>query len=657
MLPTQSDIPVPTAAPSLHATSLPINVPCSTPPPATWHRANTVIDPATGASLEYRDLKLGNNATQWLQGASNEIGRLAQGMPGKPNCTNTIHFIPFSNLPAGRTATYLRIVAAYKEHKTEKHRIRFTVGGDRVDYGGPVSTPTAELSTVKCHLNSVVSTPGARYLTADIENFYLNSPMPRYEYMRIPVKDIPDDVMLHYNLAAITHNGYVLVEIQKGMYGLPQAGILAHERLVKHLATSGYHPTPNTPGLFTHTSRPISFTLVVDDFGIKYVGREHAEHLVAAIKSLYTLTTNWQGNVYCGLTLKWNYIGARSVQLSMPGYVAKALNKFRHGQPTRPQHAPHAWLKPNYGAPTQLTDPIDNSAPLDASGLTRLQEIIGTFLYYGRAIDSTMLVALGTLSSQQSKGTQATAQATTQLLNYCATHPDATLQYTASAMQLHVHSDASYLSERKARSRAGGIFFLSTQTPATKNEYGVTVAPKPDSTPPPFNGAIHVHCSIMKVVLSSATEAEMGALFYNAKDAVTLRTTLEDMGHPQVATPIQVDNACAAGIVNNTVKQRRSKAIDMRFYWVRDRVKQGQFLVHWRCGTDNLADYFTKHHSPSHHRLMRSRYLLELHQPKENSSRGCVDLVGRPSSVRSSQPSLGLRIPLLNHQSRSVLIT
>jgi hypothetical protein len=99
--------------------------------------------------------------------------------------------------------------------------------------------------------------------------------------------------MKHYNLAALAKNGYVFVEIRKGMYGLPQAGILAtNERLVKHLAPFGYHPTPHTPGLFTHKTRPISFTLVVDDFGIKYVGRKHAEHHIAAIKSLYTVTTN-----------------------------------------------------------------------------------------------------------------------------------------------------------------------------------------------------------------------------------------------------------------------------------------------------------------------------------------------------------------------------
>jgi hypothetical protein len=86
---------------------------------------------------------------------------------------------------------------------------------------------------------------------------------------------------------------------------------------------------------------------------------------------------------------------------------------------------------------------------------------------------------------------------------------------------------------------------------------------------------------------------------------------LEDMGHPQGPTLIEADNACAVGLANDTVKQKRSKAIDMRFYWVRDRVKQGQFIIYWRKGSDNIADYFTKHHPPSHHRRLRARYLHE----------------------------------------------
>ena len=146
-----------------------------------------------------------------------------------------------------------------------------------------------------------------------------------------------------------------------------------------------------------------------------------------------------------------------------------------------------------------------------------------------------------------------------------------------------------------------------------------------------FNGAILVVSTILKAVMSSATEAESGGLLYNCKEATVLRQTLLEMGHPQPPTLIQTDNnACAAGIANDTVKQCRSKAMDMRFYWDRDCVAKGDFIIHWHRGSDNLADYFTKHYSPAHHRLMRSRYLVDLHRPDFANAttqlmRRCVD--------------------------------
>ncbi|KAI2490331.1 hypothetical protein MHU86_24250 [Fragilaria crotonensis] len=536
------------------------------------HFANAVIDPATGASLEYPALLRGPDAAKWEHGTSLELGRLTKGcLPYTTSGSETMVFIRHTDKPHDRVATYLRIVAALKPNKADMYRIRFTCGGDKIIYAGKVSTPTADLTTVKTHLNSVVSTPDAKYMTIDIKDFYLGTPMAQFEYMWIPVKFIPSNIMDQYNLAPLVHNNMVMVEIRMGMYGLPQAGILANTRLQTHLAQHGYVAAKHTPGFFTHTKRPISFTLVVDDFGVKYVGKHHAQHLIDTLQLLYTVTIDWTGTLYCGLTLAWNY-KLRYVDISMPGYVSRALHKFLHTPAIRAQHSPHAWIPPTYGATVQYAPDDDTSPSLDASALKNLQNVIGTFLYYARAVDSTMLVALGSLASAQTNGTAATTIAVTQLLNYCATHPDAVLRFHGSGMILHVHSDASYLSEKKARSRAGGIFFLSSPLPDP------SCAPTPDSSPPPSNGAIHVHSSIMTSVLSSATEAELGALFHNGKEAAMLRTTLADMGHPQPATPIQTDNACASGICNDTVKQRRSKAMDMRFYWIRDRVQQGHFF-------------------------------------------------------------------------------
>jgi len=184
-------------------------------------------------------------------------------------------------------------------------------------------------------------------------------------------------------------------------------------------------------------------------------------------------------------------------------------------------------------------------------------------------------------------------------LNYCATHPNATVRFHASDMILHVESDASYLSEPKARSRAAGYHYLSNKPPTTPDQNYI----------PTPNGAIHVGVQILKEVCSSAAETELAALFHNGKDACPIRTALEEMRHPQPPTPMVTDNSTAKGIATDSVKQKQSKAMDMRFYWIRDRVRQGQFHVYWNPGKRNKADYFTKHHPAKHHQAIRSAYL------------------------------------------------
>ena len=235
------------------------------------------------------------------------------------------------------------------------------------------------------------------------------------------------------------------------------------------------------------------------------------------------------------------------------------------------------------------------------------------------ALDNTMLVALGSIASQQSVATATTMSAANMLLDYATSNPIAKIRYQASDMQLHTHSDASYLSEPKARSRGAGFFFLSDRLSDPK---------LPPTTPPPMNGALHIICKIMRNVMGSAAEAEIAAAYMTAREAVPIRTTLEELGHPQSATPIQVDNSTCAGFANDTIKQRRTKSIDMNHYWLQDRTGLGQFLVHWKAGHLNKADYHTKHHSPAHHVKERHNYLYEnkLHAANfltQSLQRGC----------------------------------
>jgi hypothetical protein len=382
------------------------------------------------------------------------------------------------------------------------------------------------------------------------------------------------------NLNELAQDGKVYIEIQKGVYSLPQVGILANELLQRNLAKDGYRPTAHTHGLWTHDTRPISFSLVVDDFGVKYVGWEHAEHLMACIKKNYSISSDWNGTAYCGLTLDWNYQD-RTADLSMPGYIKAALHKYQLPAPARPEHAPHTWNPPLYGAKTQfVSDPTSNPAISDKD-VNKLQQLTGTLLYYASVVDPTLIMPINVLASEQSNATEVTAEKVIKLLNYCNTHPETKIWYHASEMILHIHRDASYLSENEVKSRAGGFFYMGN---TTKNDITLT------------NGAILIFSKVLKYVMSSAAEAEIGAVFINAKEGAVLRTTLEELGHKQPPTPMKTDNTTATGYINGTIKQKRTKAMYMRFYWIKDRVKQGQFKIYLGPGFQNLADYFTKHH-------------------------------------------------------------
>ena len=203
-----------------------------------------------------------------------------------------------------------------------------------------------------------------------------------------------------------------------------------------------------------------------------------------------------------------------------------------------------------------------------------------------------MLAALSTIASQQANPTEQTMQKVTQFLDYSATHRDAIITYIASDMVLATHSDASYLSESNARSRAGGHFFISN-----------------NATYPTNNGSVLTVAKIIKSVMSSAAEAELSALFINCREAIPSRQALSKMGHKQPPTPMQTDNTTAHGFVTNNIASKRLKSMDMRIHWLRCRALQGQFRHYWRPGLTNLGDYVTKHHAEIHHRTVRPTFL------------------------------------------------
>jgi len=517
--------------------------------------------------------------------------------------------------------------------KEEVHRVRLTVGGDRLDYPGDASSQCASIITTKILLNSVISTPSAHFGTADITAFYYGTPMERYEYMRIKYDEIPQNIVDAYNLKPLVHDGHIYMEIRKGMPGLKQAGRLANERLVNHLAKYGYAPVAQTPSLWRHHTRLVAFTLVVDDFGIKYEGKQHFDHLISAISDLYDVTVDKTGTKYLGLTIKWDYKNG-VCEISMPEYVETALHKFQHNRPRKRQDAPHPWIQPTYGSKIQYAPNDIKSPSLPATAKKRIQQIVGTFIYYAVALDFTMLVAIGSLASQTNNPTEQTMSELVWFLDYCASNPDTTIRFIRSDMHLWASSDASYLSAPQAKSRAGGYFFLSSKPTQTSRKTPKT---------PPLNGPIHTISKIIKAVMSSAMEAEVGATFINAREACPIRVALEELGHPQGPTPMEVDNSAAVGFANGTIKHKRSKAIDMRFHWVRDRVRQGQFHIYWIPGKQNeMADYLSKHHPTSHHRYIRQKVFQTQHLANIVVSlllQGCDKSSPSPSRNPSRNPS------------------
>ena len=555
--------------------------------------AGAVLD-KSGELLEYRHLiKRPEYKEAWGHSFGNEIGRLAQGMPGRNKGTNTLFFIHKHEVPPERwkDMTYARIVCNVRPQKAETNRTRLTMGGDKINVPMDCGTPTANLLTVKLLLNSIVSTPGAKFLGLDLKDFYLNTPMDRPEFLRMKIETFPEDVIEHYKLREKADpNGFIFIRVERGMYGLPHAGIIAQKLLEERLAKHGYHQSDKTPGLWTHVWRPISFSLIVDDFGVKYVGKEHADHLIKILEENYVVDKDWEGKKYCGISLDFDY-AKRQVHLSMPGYCDEALRRFKH-ECKKWTDQPHKHVIPTYGATIQYAKDEDTSEKLGPAEKKFIQQVTGTFLYYARAVDATMLVALSAIASEQAAPTKQTMKKTKLFLDYVASHPDAILTYSSSNMILNVHSDASYLTEPKARSRAGGHFFLSD-----------------NSEDPTDNGAVLNVAQIIKNVMSSAAEAEIGALFINSRQAIPARVTVEELGHTQPPTPIQTDNTTALGFVSKNLQPKATKSADMRYWWMRDRADQKQFRYYWGKGESNRADYYTKHFCEPHHRETRPTIL------------------------------------------------
>ena len=182
----------------------------------------------------------------------------------------------------------------------------------------------------------------------------------------------------------------------------------------------------------------------MDDVRVKYFSKDGANHLVNSLKRHYAISTDWEGRNYLGLTIDCEY-SEECVDISMPDYARKALDRLQHPKKKRPQYAPHRWTFHAYGKRLQMAPDLDKNDILDKNPANRIQSIVGTIIYYLRSVDPTMPRAINEIPRVQSQPTRDTAEKSRMLIDYAVTYPNLILRYKASDMFLHVDSNASYL--------------------------------------------------------------------------------------------------------------------------------------------------------------------------------------------------------------------
>ena len=553
------------------------------------HFINLVTNPFTGKEESYNDLIKGDTKEEWVRSCARELGRCLNGIDNDGTGRNSFHFIRHDQVPHGVVPTHGKQHCTIRPNKAETHRTRLVVGGDRVQYDGPVTSPTAEQPLAKLLINSTLSTKNAKFGTTDIKDMFLMtvfSSKSEHTCMKLNARHIPEIIVNNYNLRPLIHNGFVYCEITGGMHGLPHAARQAWQKLHHLLTNNGFRQSMSVPGLWKSTINDLAFVLVVDDFVIRCTNVNDFHHLNKVLNHEYETTIDLTGTKFLGFDLKWDYT-KRTCALSMPTCIPSLLHKLSFVQQPSPTHSPLPFTPPTYAKIQHATQKEKSTLPPEK--ITHIQKVIGSLLYYAHSLDNVLLASLNHLATDISTADATTLANIDHILNYVATYPNAKLLFKSSDMILRAHSDGSYLCAPKARSRGAGYVFLGDEKH--------------------MNAAIQVFCQLHKVVVSSAAEAELAALFLTAKQCIPIRQALFELGHHQPPTLLVTDNETARNLCNDTLKQKRSKSMDMRFFWIKDRVKQNQFKVEWKSKDDNLADYHTKLHAESHTIRMRPIYI------------------------------------------------
>jgi hypothetical protein len=269
---------------------------------------------------------------------------------------------------------------------------------------------------------------------ADITGYYLNISLRRPEYMRMTRWQMTATIMAEYDLEQYFEGNVIHFEVNKGMYGLPHAGLLAQNRLIAHLTANGYAQSTVVPCLFQNSDNGGTFVLVVDDFSIKTKNAASRDHFLNTLRQMYKITVDATGSQYLGMTIVHDK-KAETMFVSMPGYMDKALPRFHEWTGKKHAHSPGVYKKPEYGARVQYATE-NATATLNKADIKMLQEVVGSFLYYAWAVDPTMLTNTNAIASEQATLTEAVR--------------DHSVTFKKSKMHMIILADASYLSRSRA---------------------------------------------------------------------------------------------------------------------------------------------------------------------------------------------------------------
>ena len=570
---------------AIASTSAPIN-------PTRVNQPTTSVDPnkpwdfighQLARTASYTKSRKGNHQKIVEDGFVDEMDRLI-------NRTNSITLL--RQLPQGAFAPHGNPTVKFKTTKendieTTTCRVRLTYNGKLSRYEGDRRSTTANMFAVKCLLNSVISDPDSDHCVLDIKDAYLTAALEKAEYMTLALSLFPPSCRKQFGIDHLPEGSLTYWQIDKALYGMPQAGLLFQRELITHLSSNGYHMSKTTECLFVHESNGVSFLLWVDDFLVKFKRKDRAaiDHLISSLRKRYTITVDWTGSSYIGLDIHRDIV-ANKLTISMEGYIIDMCNELGIAYRKDPR-SPIAYAPPTFTHGPQWEE-VDDSDPATDKQTKFLQILIGKLLYYTIAVDLTIAVAVNRISSQIAHATTKTIAAAMRLAQHVLHHPNATITFYPSNMQLMCHSDASHDAEPGSRSRIAGIYI-----------FGATDFLGPEVSLR-LNGPVGFMCKQAPTVCAGAYESEYAALWGNISFLEIARQTCADMGHPQDPTVIVYDNTVAGGIATQSCKQRRSKMVAKQYNWIQERIAMGDYILEWRRGHYNLSDFLTKAH-PVHH--------------------------------------------------------